>query len=279
MDADQLELLRSLGELLDRGERAALATVTRTSGSTPQAVGARMLLRADGSTLGTIGGGRIEQVVLEELAHVLRLGSSRTRSWDLVKDLGMCCGGRMEILLEMVEGSARMIVFGAGHVAAATVPLLLRIGFRVSVVDERAELLTSERFPGVEHVACAPDEALRQLAPSERDWLLIVTQDHALDELALERALSSPHRYIGMIGSRRKVLRVLDRIQARHGALDTSRLYAPVGLDLGAVGPHEIAVSIAAELVALRRGQDAAHMRLGIAPASEDVAAGRGHAS
>lgn len=279
MDADQLELTRALGDLLERGERGALATVTRTSGSTPQAVGARMLLRTDGSTLGTIGGGRIEQVVLEELAHVLRLGQSRTRSWDLVKDLGMCCGGRMELLLEPVEGSARMIVFGAGHVAAATVPLLLRIGFRVSVVDERAELLTPARFPGAEPLACAPDEALDQLALTERDWLLIITQDHRLDELALERALALPHRYIGMIGSRRKVLRVLDRIQARRGELDTSRLYAPVGLDLGGVSPDEIAVSIAAELVALRRGKTAAHMRLGVVRAAEDEAAGRGRAS
>jgi xanthine dehydrogenase accessory factor len=268
MHFDQLELMQAVSELLQRGESAALATVVRTGGSTPQSVGARLLLRADGSTLGTVGGGRIEHVVREELAEVLRSGGARTKSWDLAKDLGMCCGGRMELLIEAIEGAPRMIVFGAGHVAAASVPLLTRIGFRVTVVDEREALCSAERFPDAERMTCAPDEALQQLALDERDFVLIVTQDHREDERALERVLALPHRYVGMIGSRRKVLRVLERITARRGALDVSRLFAPVGLDLGAVGPHEIAVSIAAQLVALRRARSAAHLTLGHAAAA-----------
>ncbi len=265
MDASQLEIARELAELLERGERGALATVTQTSGSTPQVTGARLLLCSDGRAIGTVGGGRIEQVVVQELEHVLATGKSQTRSWDLGKDLGMCCGGRMEFLLEVVEGAPRAIVLGAGHVAQATAPLLERVGFRLVVIDEREELLSAERFPKGELLLQAPDEALARLALTERDWVLIVTQDHRLDERVLEQALRLPHRYIGMIGSRRKVLRVLDRLQARLGPLDTSRLYAPVGLDIGGVTPAEIAVSIAAEFVALRRGKVAAHLSLGAA--------------
>ncbi len=273
MDASQLDLARELAGLLERGERAALATVTRTSGSTPQVVGARLLLRSDGSAVGTIGGGRIEQVVLQALERLLATGETQTRSWDLGKDLGMCCGGRMEFLLEVVDGAPRAIVLGAGHVAQATVPLLERVGFRVVVVDEREELLSAERFPTAKLLLEAPDEMLAKLAVTDRDWILIVTQDHRLDERALEQALRLPHRYIGMIGSRRKVLRVLDRLQARLGRLDTSRLYAPVGLDIGGVTPAEIAVSIAAEFVALHRGKAAAHLSLGRARAQDTVKA------
>ncbi len=255
------DVAQAVATVLARGESAALATVVRASGSTPQSAGARLLRYPDGRIVGTVGGGHVEQKVLEALARTLATGVARTLSWDLSRDLGMCCGGRMEVFVEPLEGMPRLILFGAGHVCRATAELAQRIGFRVTVVDEREELNTEARFPGCVLIDAEPRESLRQLALTERDWCLIATHDHQLDELALEAVLSARHHYVGMIGSKRKVLRILERLRARVGELDLARVYAPVGLTLGAIGPDEIAVSIAAELIALRRGQAAPHMR------------------
>jgi xanthine dehydrogenase accessory factor len=254
------EIAAALLDVLNSGRRGALATVVRTSGSTPQQPGARLLLKPDGSTLGTVGGGAIEQAVLEALRETQSSGKAQVLVRDLGFDLGMCCGGRMEIFLEPVESAPRLVLFGAGHVARATAPLARSIGFEVCVVDEREEQLTSERFPECKLELCDPPALLKRQSLAEGDWLLVVTHDHALDEQTLELCLRQPVRYIGLVGSRRKVFRLLQRIAARAPELGFDRVYAPVGLDLGAVGPQEIAVSIAAELVALRRSKPSAHL-------------------
>jgi xanthine dehydrogenase accessory factor len=261
MDGSMLALLDALAALLRRGERGALATVVRAAGSTPQEIGARMLLDAQGQLHGTVGGGRIEEQVHEALRRCLSGDPARTLSWDLTRDLGMCCGGRMEVFVEPILGSPRLIVFGAGHVAHATVKLAAPL-FRVTVVDEREELNSEARFPEATRMLAEPGEALRQLAVNDDDWLLIMTHDHGLDQLALEAALRGPHRYIGMIGSKRKVLRARERVRQKRSDISLERVYAPVGLAIGAIGPEEIAVSVMAELIALRRGRDVAHMRL-----------------
>ncbi len=266
------EVMQAVLELLDRGELGALATVTRTSGSTPQVLGARLLLRRDGSRVGTVGGGAIEEAVLEQLQECLGDRTARSKSWDLIRDLGMCCGGRMEVFMEAIEGTPRLIVLGAGHVAQATAPLAARVGFAPVIVDAREEFNDEARFPMCKRVLKEPREAVTELCPSPQDWLLIVTHDHRLDEEALECFGAQPHAYLGMIGSRRKIARVLQRLQARGRLPDLSHVYTPVGLDIGAVTPDEIAVSVVAELIALRavargdgakRGEIGAHLRLG----------------
>jgi xanthine dehydrogenase accessory factor len=255
------DIVEALSQLLASGRRGALATVIRTSGSTPQQVGARMLLRADGTTLGTVGGGAIEQVVVEALLHAQRSGKSQVLVRELGYDLGMCCGGRMEVFVEPIEAVPRLVIFGAGHVAKPTAALARSVGFRVSVVDDREELNTPERFPECERVLQDPPAFLRRVGLTDHDWVLVATHDHALDEQTLELALGQPAMYIGLLGSRRKVLRFAQRLGAKHPELDFDRVYAPVGLDVGALGPEEIAVSVVAELIALRRGKDAPHLR------------------
>jgi xanthine dehydrogenase accessory factor len=255
------ELLRALTEVLTSGRRGALATVVRTGGSTPQRPGARMLMRPDRSVMGTVGGGAVEQLVCEALAACIERGEPSLFVRELGHDLGMCCGGRMEVFIEPVEAPPRLWLCGAGHVGAATAPLAASIGFEVTVVDEREELNTAARFPGLARMLIDPTSWLKRTALDGRDWLLIATHEHALDEQILELALAQAPRYIGLMGSRRKVYRLLERITLRRGPLAFERVYGPVGLTLGAVGPAEIAVSIVAELVALRRGEVAAHMR------------------
>ena len=269
------EVAEALVELLKGGGRGALATVVRTAGSTPQEAGARLLLRPDGSMVGTVGGGAIEHAVIEALRDAQRTGTSQLLARDLGYDLGMCCGGRMEIFIEPVEAAPRLWLFGAGHVARPTAALARSVGFDVTVVDEREELNNEARFPACRREVCEPLALLDATPLDAGDWLLITTHDHHLDEEVLARALRTPARFIGLVGSRRKTLRLLQRIDAKREAqagqaqelggaappLDRSRLFAPVGLDIGALGPEEIAVSVVAELVALRRGRAAAHLR------------------
>jgi xanthine dehydrogenase accessory factor len=250
------DVTEALLEMLRAGGDGALATVIVTRGSTPQVPGARLLLQADGSTIGTVGGGAIERLVVEALADVKARGEPRVLACDLAKELGMCCGGSMEIFLEPIAAAQRLVIFGAGHVAQPTAALARGVGFEVVVVDEREELNTSERFPDCRRELLDLPAAIRRLQPSARDWLLIVTHDHQLDEQALRLALLGRARYIGLVGSRRKVYRLAQRVAAREGRLDLARVYAPVGLALGAITPAEIAVSIVAELIALRRGVD-----------------------
>ena len=259
------EVAEALLEVLKGGGRGALATVVRTAGSVPQPPGARLLLRPDDTTVGTVGGGAIEHAVLEALREARRSGQSQLVARDLGYDLGMCCGGRMEIFVEPVEGAPRLWLFGAGHVARPTAALARQGGFEVTVIDEREALNTEDRFPACQREVNEPTALLRRSALGERDWLLIVTHDHRLDEELLELAIQSRPRprFIGLVGSQRKTFRLLQRISGRLGAPpELDRVYAPVGLDIGAVGPDEIAVSIVAELVALRRGRASAlHMR------------------
>jgi xanthine dehydrogenase accessory factor len=256
-----IDVTEALLALLRSGGRGALATVVRASGSTPQQAGARMLLTASGGFVGTVGGGAIEQAIADALRACARTGRPELVVRDLGRDLGMCCGGRMEVFVEPIEGTPRLVIFGAGHVGRATAAMARGVGFSVTIVDDREELSSEERFPGCTRILAEPHEAREEVAPTAHDWLLVVTHDHRLDEEALDTYARLPHAYLGMIGSRRKIVRILQRIRGKRALPPLEKVYAPVGLDLGAVTPEEIAVSIVAELVALRHGRAAAHMR------------------
>lgn len=258
----QEDVQRALLALLESAAPGALATVIRVSGSTPQRPGARMLLRADGSLVGTVGGGAIEQAIIEALRVCLDEGKAEVLVHDLARDLGMCCGGRMEVFVERVEAKPRLFLFGAGHVGKASAVIARTVGFDVTVIDDREELNTEERFPDCTRVVAEPAEAVGRLGLTAADYVLIATHDHRLDEEALDVCSKEPHRYIGMIGSKRKVFRVIQRIHVRRGEVALGKVYAPVGLAIGAVSPEEIGVSIVAELVALRHGASAPHMRV-----------------
>jgi xanthine dehydrogenase accessory factor len=258
--ASPAEVARLVADVLEgrHGGSAALATVIERSGSAPQVVGAKLLLLDDGTLVGTVGGGAIEAQVVEACRATLREGRSRRVRAHLVRDLGMCCGGSMEVFVDHLQAQTRLLVFGAGHVAQALVPMAVAAGFSVTVLDDREELLAHPGFADARAEAYDVDE-LRDAGFSLRasDYVLIVTRDHARDEQALCALLRQPHAYLGMIGSRRKVHAVLRRIlhreqQQGRSRPDLSRVHAPIGLDLGGRTPGEIAVSIVAELVARR---------------------------
>jgi xanthine dehydrogenase accessory factor len=220
-----------------------------------------MLLFSDGRRVGTVGGGAIEQVVVDALRETLETGEAQVLEHELSRDLGMCCGGSMEVFLELVEAAPRLWLIGAGHVAKPTAALARSVGFDVTVVDDREEYNSEERFPGCRLEVLDPASLLRRMSLGETDWVLIVSHDHALDEKVLALVMKQSPRYVGLVASRRKTFRLVQRVAAKGGPVDLDRLYAPVGLDLGAVTPEELAVSIVGELIALRRGKVAPHMR------------------
>lgn len=251
-----------------RRERVAavLVTVVKVTGSAPQVAGAKLLVLADGRAVGTVGGGAIERRVLEEARG--RLSSERESTGlvtlNLTRDLGMCCGGEMKIFFERVRGAERLIVFGGGHIGRALVETASRVGFEVTVVDEREEWARRERFPSAEQVVNEePEVALPELLIDEATYAVVVTHDHPLDQALVKVLLGSRARFVGLVASRTKRNKFVMRLRAQGMSEERlGRLRSPLGIDLGAVTPEEIALSITAELVAVRRGvlpADASH--------------------
>ena len=241
------------------GRAAAMATVIDTGGSAPRSAGARMVVYADGSSVGTIGGGTLEFEVIQRSLAVIASGRPERYAVHLVHDLGMCCGGKVEVFVEPLMVRDPFVLFGAGHVAAALAPLLRALDFQVTVVDAREAWNTEERFIGCDRVVDDPCRYAAALGHDPRAYRLIVTHDHAIDQQLVEALLPLDAAWVGMIGSRRKVARFRSRLRAAGvAASQLDRLRAPVGLDIGAETPAEIAVSIAAELVRHRRAHDRA---------------------
>lgn len=233
----------------------ALATVVGVEGSAPRSAGARMVVRADGSFVGTIGGGNLEWQVIRQAREALADGRPRRFSVHLVKDLGMCCGGAVDVYIEPVQGQERMVIYGAGHIAKPTAAIARDLGFAVTVVDARDDWATTERFPGCAVIADDPRAHARALATDGRTWILLTTHEHALDQDLLELLVRREYAWLGLVGSRAKVAKFFLRLRA--GGVDEAhfrRVSAPVGLDLGAETPAEIAVAVAAEIVRARRG-------------------------
>ncbi len=256
------EVFAALGEALTRGEEAALVTIVAANGSTPQRVGAKMLVFADGRTVGTIGGGCYENDAFWKAREVLKTRAPVTLRYELADDFaeenGLVCGGQMEVFIEPIEPAPALYVFGAGHVGFFLARLAHEAGFQVSVIDDREKFANRSRFPDAADVVVEDIPAwLERSTVPESAYAVIVTRGHRHDLDALRALAPRRLRYLGLIGSRAKVARIYEAL-VEEGALDRDALahiHAPIGLDIGAVTPQEIAVSILAELIAVRRGK------------------------
>jgi xanthine dehydrogenase accessory factor len=248
------DVFEELSRARARGQSGVMALVTAVRGHAPQVVGARLLLLDDGRLIGTIGGGRVEHVVLEHARRAAATGRAELFTFNLQAELGMCCGGQMEVFVEPVEPSPRLIVFGAGHVAQPTAALAARTGFAVTVVDERPDWLSPERFPDATRLVEPYADVLARAPLGPRDFVVITTHNHDHDRDILARALATDAAYVGMIGSTRKVKKAMSALRVA-GVDDATiaRAHAPIGLDIAAETPDEIAVSIVAELIRHRR--------------------------
>lgn len=236
-----------------RGVRGAMATVLERHGSAPGTAGQKLYLAEDGTCHGTVGGGAVERETLGALAAIVRdpLAKHQVRTFTLGAELGMCCGGRVEMLIEPIEGVTPCLIVGGGHVASAVAPLLVRVGFSVTVVDARAGWGDEERIEGVRCIVGDHDD-VEDADP--RGACLVMTHDHLLDQQAIEWALGQGFAFVGGVGSRAKAERTRQRLEAKGvSAADRARVRMPLGLDIGARLPDEIAVSVAAEMVAWRK--------------------------
>jgi xanthine dehydrogenase accessory factor len=251
-----MELYQQIAELTREGRAFVLATVIDSQGSTPQKPGSKMVVLARGETRGTVGGGAIEQQIIAAALELLAdaKATSRLVETHLTHDLGMCCGGKMQVFLEKHAAAARLWVFGAGHVGKEVAALGHRVGFSVEVVDERRELLTEGRFPDVKRTLAHPADIARAHPGGDDCYFCIATHDHPLDQACVEALLKKPAAYLGVIGSRRKAERFKLRLTAAgFTPAELERMKSPMGTPIHALTPEEIAVSIVGELIAVRR--------------------------
>ncbi len=259
-----MNIYEQIVELRRQGRRGAVATIVNVRGSIPSFKTAKMLVRDDGSIVGTIGGGCVEADVWQAAREVMESEKPQTLKFDLNQDprydTGLVCGGTLEIFVEPVLPPAVLYLFGAGHVALSVCRTAASAGFDVTVVDDRSSYATQERFPGAQEVhALDFVEAMKKFDPSESAYVVIVTRGHRDDMRILRWAVQTRARYVGMIGSKRKVIEIFEALKGEGiPAHLFGRVHAPIGLDIGAVTPEEIGVAITAELIALRRHATAA---------------------
>jgi len=258
-----MDIYEQIVQLRREGRRGAVATIVNVRGSIPSFKTAKMLVRDDGSIVGTIGGGCVEADVWQAAREVIESEKPRTLTFDLNQDpkydTGLVCGGTLEVFIEPVLPPALLYIFGAGHVAKNLCAVAANAGFDVVVTDDRSSYATQDRFPAAREVhALDFDEATKKLEPNEGSYIVIVTRGHRDDMRLLRWAVQTRTRYIGMIGSKRKVISIFKTLREEGVAEHLfERVHAPIGLDIGAVTPEEIAVAITAELIAIRRHAEA----------------------
>ena len=251
-----LAFIETLKSALATGKPFALATIVGATGSSPQKPGAKMIVFEDRSIHGTVGGGAIEHTIIADAVEVLAAGAPLLRQYDLARDAGMVCGGGMTAFIEPMSAGDRVVLFGCGHVSRALAPLLAGLGFAVTVVDDRPEWADPAAFPASVTVACADlDPYLQGLdGPVDDLYVLSLTRGHRFDYKVLRHFIEVDRRYLGVMASKKKALEFRKALVEE--GLDESLLetvHMPVGIPIGSSSPSEIAVSIAGELISVRR--------------------------
>ena len=255
------EVFAAVTDALERGEAAALVTIVSTTGSTPQRVGAKMLVFGDGRIVGTIGGGCYENDAFWKAKDAITSRKPQLVHYELDDDFaqesGLVCGGQMDVYIEPIEPSPELYVIGAGHVGFQLARAAHEVGFRVHVVDDREKFANSERFPNAAEVVVDDIPAwIAKTSLPQHAYVVIVTRGHTNDLEALRGLASREVRYLGLIGSRAKVARIYEQLVEDGMTPEALKhVHAPIGLDIGAVTPQEIAVSILAEMIAVKHGK------------------------
>lgn len=266
-------VLREAHALLARGEPIVLCTVVRSTGSTPRHVGSKMLVTAAGRTIGTVGGGDLEARVIKEAIKVLATGSPRSLEYRLEDtargDPGIC-GGQVEVFLDPIGAGRTLIVIGAGHVGKAVAHLGRWLGFRIVVSDDRAEFCNPDNIPDADvYLICPMGDIPGQVQIDPRTSIVLTTRGTDVDTAGLAPLLASPANYIGVIGSRRRWLQTRKNLEAQGiGSSALDRVHSPIGLELEAETPEEIAVSIMAEVLMVRDNGTGISMKMSTRPAS-----------
>jgi xanthine dehydrogenase accessory factor len=269
-----MDLFEEIVRMRKAGQRAALATIVHTNGSIPSYESSRMLVREDGSIAGTIGGGCVEADVWAAAKEVMARETPRKMTFHLNNeasyDNGLICGGTLEVFVEPILPQPVAYIFGGGHISMALARSASAAGFGIVVIDDREQFANSDRFPMAQELLTSYEDAFARLQPNGSSYLVIVTRGHRDDMRVLAWAVRTQARYIGMIGSKRKVLSVYQALEKEgYSPAEFAGVYAPMGLEIGALSPEEIAMSITAELIAVRRNvRSAQHKKLHVREAA-----------
>jgi xanthine dehydrogenase accessory factor len=253
-----LEIYQELANIAVKGERAVLATVISSRGSVPRKAGTKMVIRGDGSLVGSIGGGNVEQAVQEKALAVMKSGEPQIIHFDLTgsgEEAWMICGGQLDVFLEPILPAETLYLFGAGHLSQSTAAVAKILGLRVVVIDPRPEYNNNDRFPNADSLIVEEyDNAFSRLNLDENSYIVIYTPGHVSDEKCLQFAISTAAKYVGMIGSKKKVKEIKERLRKKGvSQQQLDEVHAPIGLEINAQTPEEIAISILAELTKVRR--------------------------
>ncbi len=254
-----MDLYEELVRLRRLGQKCAMATIVRVNGSIPSFESAKMLVRDDGSIAGTIGGGCVEAEVWNAAREVMETEKPKSLSFNLGQDAaydnGLICGGQLEVFVEPVIPYPCAYIFGAGHVSKSISRIANIAGFASVIIDNREQFANRERFPEAQEIYAAEyEEVFPKLNINSSSYLIIVTRGHRDDMRVLRWAIATQPRYLAMIGSKRKTIAVVKELEKEGIAREAfDQVYAPMGLDIGAITPEEIAVSVVAEMVAVRR--------------------------
>jgi len=249
------EIFAEAQRLTKMGRAFAMVTVIKTIGSTPRSVGTQMIVLPDGRIVGTIGGGKIEAVVITEAINAIKEGAPRIYELKSLQTLDQRCGGGMTFFINVHNPMPTLVIFGGGHVAVPTAKLAKMVGFRVVVIDPRVEFANRERFPDADEIVNEDFATAAEKLESTKDtYIVVMTPDHMKDEHVVEKTAGRNFAYVGMIGSESKALLTLHSLKERVPEEVLRQVRTPMGLEIGAQTPEEIAVSIVAELIRVRRG-------------------------
>src|SRR5580765_54459 len=254
-----MDLYDEIVRLRKLGQKCALATIVQVRGSIPSFESAKLLVREDGSMMGTVGGGCVEAEVWNAAREVIETEKPRHLSFSLGQDAaydeGLICGGQLNIFVEPIIPQPRAFIFGGGHVSKGISKIATLAGFSTSIIDNREAFANAERFPEAEATYAEEyEDVFLRLPVNSSSYIIIVTRGHRDDMRVLRWAVNTPARYIAMIGSKRKTISVVKELEKEgipRSAFD--KVSAPMGLEIGAISPEEIAISVAAEMIAMRR--------------------------
>ncbi|RKL61511.1 XshC-Cox1-family protein [Thermoanaerobacteraceae bacterium SP2] len=257
-------LIKKLSQLLDEQQNIALVTITNSFGSCPRGVGAMMIVDSAGNLVdGTIGGGAVEEKAQQDAAECIRRGISKTISYVLdekaeKESLPMMCGGRVDVFIQVFRRQDKLIIAGAGHIAEKLYKMAKILGYSVTILDDRQEMITKDKFPDADELLLGDIPSnLKMLSIDENTNIVIVTHGHKYDAMALETVINSPARYIGMIGSINKVKTCFEILKQKGISEEKlSQVYSPIGIDLGGETPEEISLAIIAEMQAVKYGKE-----------------------
>ena len=259
-----LSVMKKVLEDINNGKELAIATITKSEGSTPRGIGTMMGVCEDGSIHGTIGGGALEKHVIELCIEAIKEGQSKAIDLPLdIEGVGMICGGRVEVFIDIYKIKPKLLIIGGGHVGYAIYKIASLLNFDIVVFEDREEFLTEERFPLAKELVLGPiNETLRDYKIDNNTYIVIASRGHKYDEESLIEVINRDAKYIGAMGSKRKVITMMNNLKDKGISEENiNKVYAPIGLSISSGSPEEIAMSIMAEILLVKNDGELKHMK------------------